>query len=275
MKTVDSVAPVVSEVTVSGTEANGWYAEPATVRATATDDRSVERIELSVDGGPWTSHSGASGEIDVSGNGTHTVEARAVDGQGNVAEVRPVVVGIDKEAPVSSATLDAATRTVTVRAVDSGSGVELVEYRLAGQEWTAYAGPVAVGDQATTFEHRSTDRLGNVEPSGSVAVPPASSPLLTSVTAAVAVDDTVKPTEKVQIRAQVTGSGPVPTGTVTVVEGTRVLATGSLSNGRVTLTVAAKTFSLGDHQVEVRYAGSSRYAPSTDSVLVHVTKGGK
>jgi len=185
------------------------------------------------------------------------------------------VVGIDKEAPVSSASFDAAARTVTVRAVDSGAGVQLVEYRLAGQGWTAYSDPVAVGDAGTTFEHRSTDRLGNVEAAGSLTIPPASSPLLTSVTAALAVDDTVKPTEKLQVRVQVSGSGAVPTGTVTFVEGNRVLATGTLANGRVTLTVAAKTFSLGDHVLQVRYAGSSTYAPSTDSVLVHVTKSGR
>jgi alpha-L-arabinofuranosidase/regulation of enolase protein 1 (concanavalin A-like superfamily) len=276
MTTIDSVAPTVAEVTVEGTEANGWYAEPATVRAAATDDRAVDRVEFSVDGGPWTSRSGASGEVEVTGNGTHTVEVRAVDGQGNVAEIRPVVLGIDKEAPVSAATFDAASRTVTVKAVDSGAGVGLVEYRLGGATaWTAYAGPVPVGSGATTFEHRATDRFGNVEPAGSLAVPPASSPLGTSVTAAVAVDDTVKPAEKVQIRVQVSGSGAVPTGTVSVVEGTRVLATGSLSSGRVILTVAGKTFGLGDHVLEVRYAGSSAYAPSTDSVVVHVTKSGK
>jgi len=91
----------------------------------------------------------------------------------------------------------------------------------------------------------------------------------------VAVDDTVKPAEKLQLRVQVTGSAAVPTGTVTVVEGTRVLATGSLSGGRATLTVAGKTFSLGDHTLTVKYAGSSAYAASTDSVLVHVTRSGK
>ena len=90
----------------------------------------------------------------------------------------------------------------------------------ASGAWTTYAGPVAVGDAATTVEHRSTDRLGNVEDARQARRSPRRAVrLLTSVTAAVAVDDPVKPAEKVQIRVQVSGSGAVPTGAVTVARG--------------------------------------------------------
>ena len=76
--TADAVAPVVDELSVVGEGVNGWYAEPATVRVTASDDRSVERLEVLVDDGAWTRLPGASGEVTVTGDGTHTVEVRAV-----------------------------------------------------------------------------------------------------------------------------------------------------------------------------------------------------
>ena len=106
MKTIDNAAPVVGDLTVSGTEANGWYADPATVHATATDDREVAYLESSVDGADWVRHDGDSASVQVTGNGLHTVAWRAVDAQGNIGEVRPVVVGIDAEAPVTAADLD-------------------------------------------------------------------------------------------------------------------------------------------------------------------------
>ena len=107
----------------------------------------------------------------MTGNGLHTVAWRAVDAQGNIGEVRPVVVGIDAEAPVTAADLDAGARTVTLTAADSGSGVASTEYRLGDGAWTTYDEPVAVGDDATTVAFRSTDELGNVEEAGTLAVP--------------------------------------------------------------------------------------------------------
>ena len=61
MHTADAVAPVVDELSVVGEGVNGWYADPATVRVTATDDRRVDRLEVSVDDGDWTRFPGSSG----------------------------------------------------------------------------------------------------------------------------------------------------------------------------------------------------------------------
>lgn len=132
MHTRDGVAPVVSEVSVSGTEANGWYADPATVHVEATDNRAVHHLEVSVDGGAWVSRAGAQADVEVAGDGSHTVAVRAVDAAGNVGEVRPVVVAIDAKAPVSHAVFDSTARSVALSAVDSGAGVARTEYRIDG-----------------------------------------------------------------------------------------------------------------------------------------------
>ena len=56
---------------------------------------------------------------------------------------------------------------VTLNATDNegGSGVDVTEYRFAGdEEWTTYTGPVTVDDAGRhTIEYRSTDQEGNTE----------------------------------------------------------------------------------------------------------------
>ena len=67
MRTADAVAPVVGDLAVTGDSVGGWYADPATVRVSASDDRAVDRIEVSVDGAPWQATPGDSAEVDRDG----------------------------------------------------------------------------------------------------------------------------------------------------------------------------------------------------------------
>ncbi len=240
--------------------------------ATATDDREVDHLESSVDGADWVRHDGDSASVQVSGNGLHTVAWRAVDAQGNIGEARPVVVGIDAEAPVTAADLDADARTVTLTAADSGSGVASTEYRLGDGAWTTYDEPVAVGDDATTVAFRSTDELGNVEDAGTLAVPADGTTLADSVTAAVVADDDVRYGEKVRVDVAVSGKDGTPTGTVDLLEGDRLVATGQLASGRVRFSVPASTLGVGRHDLVARYAGNPTYTPSEDAARVTVRK---
>ena len=63
---------------------------------------------------------------------------------------------------------------VTLNATDNegGSGVDLTEYRFAGEEeWTAYDGPFTVDEEGRhTIQYRSTDAEGNTESPKSVSV---------------------------------------------------------------------------------------------------------
>jgi len=271
MHTTDAVAPVVSEVAVVGPAENGWYADPATVRVSATDDRKVDHLLVSVDGGAGTTLPGASGEVQVSGDGLHTVEVRAVDAAGNTGAVRPLTFGIDATAPVSRATFDPDARTVAIDAVDSGAGVARAEYRLADSSWTTYDGPIAVGPSATTVQHRAVDRLGNVEDAGTIEVPAAADEPEPSVTAA-AVAGPVELGRDARVAVRVSGGDVVPTGEVTLRDGDEVLTTATLVDGRATLSVPATTLGLGSHELTVGYAGDATHSASEDGVTVEVVK---
>lgn len=272
MATKDAVAPVIDDLAVRGAGVNGWYADPVTVDVSASDDRRVERLEVSVDDGPWTTLPGSSGEVTVAGDGMHTVEVRAVDAAGNVGEVRPLVVGIDAKAPVTRATFDQGARTVTLAAADAGAGVERTEYRLAGGGWTSYDGPVQVGAAATTVGFRSVDLLGNAERPGSLAVPERGAELAPTVTAAALADDRVRLGRKVRVDVSVNAQGSTPAGTVSLLDGTDVVATASLVDGRAALVVPSARLGVGRHALTVGYAGDTSHAASEDSVSVRVTR---
>ena len=272
MHTKDAVAPVVDELRVMGEGVNGWYADPATVRVTASDDRRVDALEVSVDDGAWTRIDGDTGDVTVRGDGLHTVRVRAIDAAGNVGEVRPLTVGIDATAPVTRATFDSAARTVTLAAADAGSGVATIEYRVGDGQWTTYAAPVRVGDAATTVDYRATDRLGRAEQPGTLAVPAAGQQLAATATAAVTSDEPVALGDTVSVDVAVSSQGGTPTGTVTLSGPAGALATGTLAGGKVVLQVAASDLGVGSHQLTVRYSGDAARAASQDTVTVVVAK---
>jgi alpha-L-arabinofuranosidase/regulation of enolase protein 1 (concanavalin A-like superfamily) len=274
MHTGDSVAPTVDDASLSGTSVEGWYADPVTVTAVASDDRKLDAVEFRVDGEEWTSKPPEDASIQVSGHGAHVVEVRAVDAAGNVGEIRPISFGIDAEAPVSNATIDEVARTVTVHSADSGVGVEEVQTRLAGSEtWVAYADPIQVGDAETTLEFRAVDKLGNTEEAGSVTVPAAEAPDTAASTSTEAkARSRVERGDKLPVRVVVTSSEGTPAGTVQVRKGTKVLAKGRLSAGKVKVTVPTKGLALRKHQLVVRYLGNASYKASQTSVVVKVTK---
>ena len=63
------------------------------------------------------------------------------------------------------------------------------------------------------------------------------------------------------------------TGTVELYDGTTRLATATLSGGRASLRLEAKSLPVGRHTLVVRYLGSATHAASQDTVTVTVTKG--
>ena len=270
MHTADAVAPVVDDLSVAGQGVNGWYADPATVQVSASDDRAVERLEVSVDDGSWTTLPGDSGEVRVAGDGVHTVQVRAVDEAGNVGEVRPLTVGIDATAPVTRASLEG--RSVTLASADAGAGVDRVDYRIGEGSWTAYDAPVQVGDAATTVGFRAVDRLGNTEEAGVLQVPAAGARLAATATAAVVLRDGVALGRTARIAVTVTGDGTAPTGTVTVSGSSGALATAALVGGRAVLRVDTEDLGVGTHQLTVRYSGDAASAPSQDTLGLVVAK---
>ena len=120
--------------------------------------------------------------------------------------------------------------------------------------------------------YRSTDELGNVEEAGTLAVPADGTTLADSVTAAVVADDDVRYGEKVRVDVAVSGRDGTPTGTVDLLEGDHLVATGRLAAGKVRFTVPASKLGVGRHDLVARYAGDPTYAPSEDAARVTVRK---
>jgi hypothetical protein len=182
----DTTAPTVSGQVVGQQDENGAYIGSAMVTVSAADDggSGVASVEYKLDAGAWTAYTSA---VQVSAPGAHTVSFRATDQAGNTSaegSVQFTVVAgeVDETPPSVSAVvsgtqnsawqyLDAAN--VTISALDTGSGVASVEYKLDSGAWTAYTAPLAVNTAgAHTFSYRATDLAGNVsaELSGSFTI---------------------------------------------------------------------------------------------------------
>jgi hypothetical protein len=73
------------------------------------------------------------------------------------------------------------------------------------------------------------------------------------------------------VTATVTGTGAVPTGTVTLSGGGYTSPAGTLSSGSYTLTIPANSLSAGTDTLTVSYSGDTTYASSTGRLTVSVT----
>jgi beta-glucosidase len=142
---------------------DGWYGGDVTVTATSTDGDA--QVYIDVDSGELRPYVGP---VIVTGDGTHTVRALAVDEEGTFSTLKELSVKIDTAAPVVTATGTAGVLTVT--ATDELSGVDTVQYSLNGTTWKPYTAPVTVPGAPTTVSVRATDVAGNVSAATSVAV---------------------------------------------------------------------------------------------------------
>ncbi len=182
----DTTAPVVSANVAGSQDPDGNYIDSAVVAVTAEDSGSgVDTVEYQLDGGAWTAYTEA---VQVSTPGAHEFAFRATDLAGNVSAESMVAFTVvedpneDTVPPSVSAMVtgnqDANwnfvdSATINLSALDAGSGVASVEYKLDDGAWTVYTDPVVVGDEgAHTLLYRATDNAGNVsaELSGSFKV---------------------------------------------------------------------------------------------------------
>ncbi|MFE6520487.1 OmpL47-type beta-barrel domain-containing protein [Streptomyces sp. NPDC057794] len=139
--------PPVTGVTVEGTKnSDGAYVNSARVTVTATDAHGsgVERIEYSLDGGPYLAYSAP---VVVDRAGAHTVAYRATDKAGNTSAARTVTFTVvsggvpapdcpeyDERLTVFVGTVDSGVRN---RVTDNRCRIgELIEDE---KEWTSHA----------------------------------------------------------------------------------------------------------------------------------------
>ncbi|MFF8933651.1 OmpL47-type beta-barrel domain-containing protein [Streptomyces paradoxus] len=139
--------PPVTGVTVEGTRNSaGAYVNSARVTVTATDAHGsgVERIEYSLDGGPYLAYSAP---VVVDRAGAHTVAYRATDKAGNTAAARTVTFTVvSGQVPAPDCPEYDERLTVIVGTVDSGVRNRVTDNRCRigeliedDKEWTSQA----------------------------------------------------------------------------------------------------------------------------------------
>ena len=170
----DETAPTVT-LTPSGSAGSaGWFRSAVRVRVAGVDDRGGRlTISSRIDGGePTVAQEVRHVDVDVTGDGEHTVTATATDRAGNVSAPAGLAVRIDAVAPVSTATVHNTTRAVTVTATDATSGVARIEYAIGTGAWHTYTGAVAAPDaHRHTLSFRALDVAGNLETAKTVVIP--------------------------------------------------------------------------------------------------------
>ncbi|MFD5233397.1 OmpL47-type beta-barrel domain-containing protein [Streptomyces qaidamensis] len=143
----EDTTPPVTGVTVEGTKNSaGAYVNSARVTVTASDAHGsgVERIEYSLDGGPYLAYSAP---VVVDRAGTHAVAYRATDKAGNTAAARTVTFTVvSGQVPAPDCPEYDERLTVIVGTVDSGVRNRVTDNRCRigeliedEKEWTSQA----------------------------------------------------------------------------------------------------------------------------------------
>jgi hypothetical protein len=162
---MDTVPPSVSISVSGGTPGGGgWYrGGPITVSPSASDATSgVASAQVREGGGAWQS------SLTLSGDGTHSIEAQAIDAAGHSA-TSSTTVRIDNSGPSVSISLSGQQGgngwfigpvTATVNASDGPSGLQTSQIQADGGGWAN--GSVTVsGDGGHNFTARAVDVAGN------------------------------------------------------------------------------------------------------------------
>jgi PKD repeat protein len=157
--------PPVTTASLSGMAGGGgWYRSVVSVTLTATDPNGVQDTFYKIDSArKWTRYTGP---FQVSKDAKHTVYFYSVDTQGYTETTKSVSVWIDTTAPSTTASSKGtATKTVTLKATDTASGVASTYYSLDyGTTWLLYTAPFKVtGSGSHTVLFYSLDIAGNQE----------------------------------------------------------------------------------------------------------------
>ena len=99
--------------------------------------------------------------------------------------------------------------------------------------------------------------------------------MLASTTSASADPKKIVRGKSFKVKVAVGATGATPAGTVEIYKGSKLLATGTLANGKVTIKVSkkmAKKLKKGKNTLTAKYLGSATVAASQDDFVVKVKK---
>ncbi|WIB35556.1 Ig-like domain repeat protein [Curtobacterium sp. MCJR17_043] len=164
---------------------------------------------------------------------------------------------------------------VTVTGADAAGGTVTLKN---GKETLGTAQVAAAGTATVSFVPKAASyKLSAVyvgKASGTTVTSPTVSAAAAKGTATVTVSaiKSVKASAKAKVAVRVSGAGSVPTGTVTVKEGSKKLASGTVSSkdGRVTVTLPK--LKAGTHKLTVSYGGSTTWNSASKAATLKVTK---
>ncbi|MGZ4451883.1 MAG: Ig-like domain-containing protein [Nocardioides sp.] len=80
----------------------------------------------------------------------------------------------------------------------------------------------------------------------------------------------VKHTAKLKVKVTVSGAGAKPTGTVSVLDGSKKLAAAKLKAGKATITLPR--LKKGKHKIKTTYSGSSTFAAASSKTITVISK---
>jgi hypothetical protein len=189
---IDSIPPT-SSAAINGTLlSNGSYRAPVTITLTGTDATSgLQSILYRIDGGALWSYTVP---FRVGGSGSHTLEYYATDKAGNKegSHLLPIplessgAIGGPHPLPVSFLTTSGTAGKngwyvsdvyLTFSSSSPAGSPTSVAYRLDGNPWTYYAGPVRVADGRHTLDYQAIDADGYQEPLHSMGLNVDATPL--------------------------------------------------------------------------------------------------
>ncbi|MEU5311213.1 Ig-like domain repeat protein [Streptomyces sp. NPDC021562] len=167
-----------------------------------------------------------------------TTATAATTAYGKTPKVAVTVAGSHGVKPTGKVTVKEGSTTLGTGTLDASGKVTIGlsnHLKVATHALSvSYAGSAGLNASSTTASLKITEATASVATSA-----PAS----------------VSHTAKARVTVKVTATGTTPTGTVRIYEGSKVIATGTLSGGKVTVTLPR--LARGKHTLHAFYAGSS------------------
>jgi hypothetical protein len=160
---IDKTAPITK------TDAPAdWIHQDITVQLAATDNQGgsgIAGIYYSLDGGPQQTGT----EVQVSGEGTHSLVYWSVDNVGNTETQHTTIIRIDKTAPITTVDVPSGwvnhdvTVAMSAADQDNGSGVAATTFTIDGGAEQAGNSVNITTEGVHPLTYWSTDNAGNVE----------------------------------------------------------------------------------------------------------------
>ncbi len=266
---IDTGAPTILVGYDPPPPASGWYNGSVTVSLQASDPIGIADIYYAFNNAACTPSSPSScsiyrDEFVLDLQGIKTLNAFSKDNAGKYSSLASVSIKIDTTPPVTTASLSGtevgnqyqSAVNVVLTATDNLSGVAATYYSIDGGATVTYSGPFNIALAGShTLNYWSVDVAGNTETAHAqplIIDSPTTATLTASPNPAV-VGQSV--TLTATITSTLTGT---PTGTVSFLNGTTLLGTGTLNSSGVATYITA-TLPLGSDALQATYAGATYY----------------